>query len=153
MSHIPKPVIFGAIAIILILFIPFLGATTFINLDCGSDFGAGLTTQEATGKSQEQIAQILTTRWLDRHRPFFSCPDSRLSDYSITKVSPEKPDTNGNFTYGLSFDVKKPYIFGENWVSGSGVPEDGGWIRHKYLFISIIKDANGYHIDHLSGGA
>lgn len=119
-----------------------------------STVSATLTSQY----TQQQIASLLFTQWLDHFKTEDADSRSRLDEYEIIKV--EIPadlsflaeENDVDFVATFVFSVK-PYIYmHSNWNAGNGVSTDDVWIRNKFLITGVDEVGDLYSLVILGTG-
>ena len=107
------------------------------------EFTASLSNTTASQYTQEEIASILFTQWLDHFKTVNADSRSRLEEYELIKV--EIPtnltflakEKDVEFVATFVFSVKPFVYMYSNWNAGNGVSTDNVWIRNKFLIAGV----------------
>ncbi len=122
------------------------------------EFTATISSKEVEDYTQEEIAKILFTQWLDHFKTQDADSQHRLSEYELLKVetpnsfSALRAEEDVDFIATISFSVKPSAFMFSSWVAGNGTVTDQAWIRNKFLFTGVKKDNNLYSLKILGTG-
>jgi len=109
------------------------------------DYKPSLSFEEAKGLTQQEIAYQIMDKWLSHHLSRRVCKRIRLQDYRIQKDIGIVEERETGFVATVLFSVKPTAAYSD-WIAGNGVFE-GGWVRHKFLFVTIIQTDKGYALE------
>ena len=99
--------------------------------------------------SQEEIASLLFTQWLNHFKTEKADVYYRLDDFKLINVVIREERPPDVFVAMVTFSVKP--ITMTPWVAGNGAT-DGVWVRDKLLFISVKKENNIYSLISMGTG-
>jgi hypothetical protein len=114
------------------------------------EFTPTMTVASADQYSEEQIARILFTQWLDHFKTDDADSQNRLDEYQVSEVrTPENlaflaDEKKLDSVATVVFSVRPSIYLYSNWNAGNGMSTDNTWIEDKYLIIGVDK-ANGMY--------
>ncbi len=100
--------------------------------------------------TQEEIASLLFTEWLNHFKTEKANWDYRLEDFELLSVVIYEKQLPDDFVAMVSFSVKPTRM--PFWIAGNGISSDGIWIRKKLLFISIKRENDMYSLVSMGTG-
>jgi hypothetical protein len=95
---------------------------------------------EVHQNNEEEIGRKIMEKYL--------CNAGGLSDYTIDKVT-YNGINDGVLSFEVTFSVKPTDSSNSEWIAGNGERESDGWIRNKFLFVTVLEAKDSY----LFGGA
>jgi hypothetical protein len=98
----------------------------------------------ASNSTQEEIASLLFTQWLNHFKTEEADLDHRLEDFELISVVIYEKELPDDFVAMISFSVKPTRM--SSWVAGNGISTDNVWVRKKLLFISVKKEKDTYNL-------
>ena len=144
---------FVGMAILASVFVLLGVAACFLFLGTGEqgwDYYPGLSVDEVAESSPEAIGGQLTHLWLGHFLSPRVDRNVRLEDYEIHRVE-WVGEREGGFVLAVSFSVK-PVAHYSDWIAGNGIAGSGGWIRHKFLFVTVVREADVYRLAEMGSG-
>lgn len=117
-----------------------------------SEYTATVSNTSLNQYTQEEIASILFTQWLDHFKTEDADSQNRLDEYELLKVETPKnlaflaQEKAVDFVATVVFSVKPSVYMYSNWNAGNGISTDNIWIRNKFLIIGIDKKNELYSL-------
>lgn len=102
--------------------------------------------------TQEEIASILFTQWLNHFKTEDADSRNRLDEYELLKVETPKnlaflaQEKAVDFVATVVFSVKPSVYMYSNWNAGNGISTDNIWTRNKFMIIGIDKKNELYSL-------
>lgn len=103
-----------------------------------------------TNATQEEIASLLFTQWLNHFKTEKVHVDYRLEDFQLLRVVIYEKQLPDDFVAMITFSVKPANM--TFWMAGNGISTDGVWVRNKLLFIGVKKEKDLYRISSMTTG-
>ncbi|HHX63606.1 MAG TPA: hypothetical protein GX702_01825 [Chloroflexi bacterium] len=102
-----------------------------------------LSAQEAAQMPPETVARTLIDRYLHHYTTGPMPRRLGLRQYEIHDVDLDRMLDDG-FVATVSYSVRPVWTLGNSdWIAGNGVYE-GGWVRQKFAFVTIVPHNGGY---------
>jgi len=111
---------------------------------------ATVSIASVSNSTQEEIASLLFTQWLNHFKTEEADLDHRLDDFELLNVVIQEEQPPDIFVAMVTFSVKP--IRMTSWIAGNGTSTDGIWVRHKLLFISVKKEKDKYSLISMGTG-
>lgn len=102
--------------------------------------------------TQEEIANLLFTQWLNHFKTEDADSRNRLDEYQILKVEvPENlaylaQEQSVEYVATVVFSVKPTVYMYSSWNAGNGISDDNIWIRQKFVIIGIEQQKDVYSL-------
>lgn len=103
-----------------------------------------------SNSTQEEIASLLFTQWLNHFKTEEADLDHRLEDFELLSVVIYEKQLPDDFVAMVTFSVKPTRM--SSWIAGNGTSTDGVWVRKKLLFISVKKENDMYSLVSMGTG-
>jgi hypothetical protein len=117
-----------------------------------SEYTATVPSMSVNQYTQEQIASLLFTQWLNHFKTEDADSRNRLDEYELLKVEIPKnlsflaQEKAVDFVATVVFSVKPSVYMYSDWNAGNGISTDNIWIRNKFLIIGIDKKNELYNL-------
>lgn len=100
--------------------------------------------------NRKAIANSLVPLWLGWFTSRNATSGIKLKEYEIIKVD-VGPWEGDRFLASVTFSVMPVKCSYEEWLTGNG-QESGDWVRNKFLFFTIVKEADNYRVQSVGSG-
>lgn len=114
------------------------------------EYVATVPIASVSNSTQEKIASLLFTQWLNHFKTEEADLDHRLEDFELVRVVIYEKKLPDEFVAMVSFSVKPTKM--SSWVAGNGISTDNIWVRKKLLFIRVKKEKDSYRLVSMGTG-